>query len=672
MGRRLGGGGSLNSENMLYDDSASQLFFVAMLAVYWIPTVLFRLLRLLRRRWRSKAQIIDENARNEICVCSLCMNKSSSAEKDGKKLPSRWDVLLIVVTVILAFSAVKVYTANLEAEQPFDPFEILKVSRDAGKREISKAYRRLSLLYHPDKNPGDPEASDNFVKLAKAHAALTDPTGRKNYAKYGNPDGRQGTTLGIALPAWVSEHNMIILIIYFMLFLIAFPAVIGMWWMNQSQMLTKHVSKETFEMFAETLVKLQKFREYVTALATANEFSDLYKKENDPKIAQLIVKLRKEDAFDLKKAKWIRQLEASQVQNLVVMMAHLYRIPIPSELQYVLDGMLRSVEPLTTAFADTMGIIGRPDCAKVYPNHRMRGNVARLELCLSVSQHITQALSDKSSQLLQIPHFTPQLARMCISPRGVTGAVKSVHAFAKLDPEDQKTLTRGLSDEELLDVKAFCDRYPRVTLEMSEPFVEDEDDGVIRASDRITITATLTVCRSAGSVYSPHCPYLPTSLKKKEIWWAILSDQKLNCPIEIRRLLPKDAKFGDVDRVASAVTEEELNPSTTVYNLKFNFMAPRPGTYTYNLKTDVDCYVECAQSKQVTVNVLEAVEPDESQLPKYFDTDDESSSEEDSESDEFPDREETDEDEDDEGSHDCETCDEEEPVLEFRESDTEL
>lgn len=49
----------------------------------------------------------------------------------------------------------------------------------------------LVCRYHPDKNRNNPGAADQFLLVAKAHEALTDPVAKENYAKYGNPDGRQ-------------------------------------------------------------------------------------------------------------------------------------------------------------------------------------------------------------------------------------------------------------------------------------------------------------------------------------------------------------------------------------------------------------------------------------------------------------------------------------------------
>lgn len=115
--------------------------------------------------------------------------------------------------------------------QVFEPFSILGLEHGASDSDIKKAYRRLSIQYHPDKNP-DPgwrffgssvyicllsgaqlsckygtfecylvptdlccmfsEANKYFVEyISKAYQALTDPISRENFEKYGHPDGRQ-------------------------------------------------------------------------------------------------------------------------------------------------------------------------------------------------------------------------------------------------------------------------------------------------------------------------------------------------------------------------------------------------------------------------------------------------------------------------------------------------
>ena len=62
-----------------------------------------------------------------------------------------------------------------------DYYQILGVKPDASLDEIKKAYRRLALKYHPDKNPGDKQAEEKFKDIAEAYDVLSDPEKRKKY-----------------------------------------------------------------------------------------------------------------------------------------------------------------------------------------------------------------------------------------------------------------------------------------------------------------------------------------------------------------------------------------------------------------------------------------------------------------------------------------------------------
>jgi molecular chaperone DnaJ len=73
-----------------------------------------------------------------------------------------------------------------------DFYEILGVPRNASPEELKKAYRKLALQYHPDRNPNNKEAEDKFKEAAEAYEALSDPAKRQRFDQYGH-EGMRGT-----------------------------------------------------------------------------------------------------------------------------------------------------------------------------------------------------------------------------------------------------------------------------------------------------------------------------------------------------------------------------------------------------------------------------------------------------------------------------------------------
>jgi molecular chaperone DnaJ len=73
-----------------------------------------------------------------------------------------------------------------------DYYDVLGVNRDASESELKSAYRKLALKYHPDKNPGDKDAEENFKEAAEAYDVLRDPQKRQIYNQFGH-QGLEGS-----------------------------------------------------------------------------------------------------------------------------------------------------------------------------------------------------------------------------------------------------------------------------------------------------------------------------------------------------------------------------------------------------------------------------------------------------------------------------------------------
>ena len=67
-----------------------------------------------------------------------------------------------------------------------DYYEILGVRKDADDEEIKRAYRKLAMQYHPDRNSGDKEAEEKFKEAAEAYEVLREPDKRRRYDRYGH------------------------------------------------------------------------------------------------------------------------------------------------------------------------------------------------------------------------------------------------------------------------------------------------------------------------------------------------------------------------------------------------------------------------------------------------------------------------------------------------------
>lgn len=68
--------------------------------------------------------------------------------------------------------------------------------------------------------------------MFSAYQALTDEEAQKNWEKYGNPDGPGAMSFGIALPSWIveKENSVWVLGLYALVFMVALPTIVGMWW----------------------------------------------------------------------------------------------------------------------------------------------------------------------------------------------------------------------------------------------------------------------------------------------------------------------------------------------------------------------------------------------------------------------------------------------------------
>ena len=174
--------------------------FTIILVPYTISTVYSTLL------FDSKR----DNTFNITCLCDACKIKIHQLPKKIKKSSlvsisyttvkhnsnkRKW-VVLLVGWLLFGTSIYQAFTLHQKEDILWDPYIILGVDQTADERDVKRAFKKLSLQFHPDKvlEAEKEEAEKKFVDISKAYKVLTDEEARKLYDEFGHPDGKQGNT----------------------------------------------------------------------------------------------------------------------------------------------------------------------------------------------------------------------------------------------------------------------------------------------------------------------------------------------------------------------------------------------------------------------------------------------------------------------------------------------
>lgn len=209
-------------------------------------------------------------------LISLCYGGLRTKEGKWRK-----GFLISLTLNILLWAVIYYITLRLQDNewlQDFDPYAVLGVSYDANESAIKKAYRRLSLEWHPDKN-SDPNATKMFFLINKAKEILTDPEKKENFLKYGNPDGyRTAYTMSVALPSFLFDksNQLIVLWAFAFVMLVVFPCCIYKWFSSDRRERDKDtgVLVENLEIYFGEASKKMKDAQIIPMFACSSEFQE--------------------------------------------------------------------------------------------------------------------------------------------------------------------------------------------------------------------------------------------------------------------------------------------------------------------------------------------------------------------------------------------------------------
>lgn len=529
-----------------YDNSAFYYFSISLGALYVVPATYLSLRRILYGLV-FKEKLIDMT--NVRCEKEKRKMKQMLAEKT--KLSNIFSPFFLLNLLVLVVMWYGLYRAAIllkdDSEiKSFDPFAILGIASGASEKEIKRAYRKMSLLYHPDKNIGDAVADQKFMLVAKAYEALTDEVAKANYEKFGNPDGRQALQLSIGLPTFLldpANHN-IVLFLYLIILVIAIPSCVALWYSHSKKYGDSMIMYDTYGFFNYAMSENAHPRLLPEILAGSAEFREVPKHATDEaELSSLFKKFKQIDMIMKPKFNHPSINKAN-----ILLHAHFLREKLSPTLKGDLDLMLKKVIPLVDGMMEI-------SVGKAWLQTTL--NLIEME------QFLTQSLWFKDPPFLQLPHLTENEVRHIISGKN---AVRSMHQYVDQDAESRKGLSE-LTDAQRAEVNSVCNMLPNMDLQITIG-VEDEEE--IAEGDIMTVTIKLTRKNvkegdTCDLVYAPHFPY-----PKLERWFCIIGDVKAN----------HLHAFG---KITSQEREGEL---------KLQLQAPpKAGTYQLDIFVKCDSYV---------------------------------------------------------------------------------
>ncbi|KAH6762221.1 DnaJ / Sec63 Brl domains-containing protein [Perilla frutescens var. hirtella] len=570
---------------MAASEENSALFPIFVLTMIALPLVPYTFVNIYLT-FRKKSQNVN-------CHCSACFRSGKYRKSIFKRISnfstySNLTVLLLwAVVVLLVF-----YIKHLNTEiQIFEPFSILGLEPGVSESEIKKAYRKLSILYHPDKNP-DPEAHKYFIDyISKAYQALTDPVSRENFEKYGHPDGRQGLQMGIALPQFLLNIDGAsggILLLGIVGVCIILPLTIAVIYLSRSSKYTgNYVMHHTMYAYYHFMKPSLAPSKVMEVFIRAAEYMEIpVRRTDEESLQKLFVLVRSELNLDLRnirqeQAKFWKQHPAL-VKTELLMQAHLTRetAALSPYLQRDFKKML-ALAPRLLEELMKMAIIPRTQQGHGW----LRPAIGVIELSQSIIQK-----------------------------------VRSFQDLCEMKPQERAELltqVAGFSDYEAQDVEIVLEMMPSISIDLT---CETEGEEGIQEGDIVTMQAWITLSRWNGSIRAlPHAPYFP--YEKEENFWLLLADsssndvwmsQKVNFMDETTAIIAASKAIQELKEGSGASAKEiSISVKEAIDRVKAGsrlvmgkFQAPSEGNYNLTSYCLCDSWIGCDAKSNVRLKVL--------------------------------------------------------------------
>jgi pre-mRNA-splicing helicase BRR2 len=319
-----------------------------------------------------------------------------------------------------------------------------------------------------------------------------------------------------------------------------------------------YISYTTIERFSSSLSSKTKMKGLLEVLSSASEYAHLPIRPGEEEVVRRLINHQR---FSFENPK----VTDPHVKANALLQAHFSRQFVGGNLSLDQREVLLSANRLLQAMVDVIS---------------SNGWLSMALLAMEVSQMVTQGMWERDSMLLQLPHFTKDLAKKCQENPGRN--VETVFDLLEMEDDERRELL-NMTDSQLLDIARFCNRFPNIDLTYE---ILDNDN--VRAGDEITLQVTLERDLEGKTEVGPvDAPRYPKA--KEEGWWLVVGDTKTNMLLAIKRVsLQRKLKT------------------------KLEFAAPADaGKKSYVLYFMCDSYMGCDQEYGFTLDVKEADGDDE-------------------------------------------------------------
>ncbi|KAK0596935.1 hypothetical protein LWI29_020333 [Acer saccharum] len=318
-----------------------------------------------------------------------------------------------------------------------------------------------------------------------------------------------------------------------------------------------YISYTTIERFSSSLTPKTKMKGLLEILASASEYEQLPIRPGEEDVIRRLINHQR-FSFENPRCTY------PHVKANALLQAHFSRQRVGGSLALDQQEVILSASRLLQAMVDVISSNGWSNLAL---------------LAMEVSQMVTQGLWERDSMLLQLPHFTKELAKRCQENPGKS--IETVFDLVEIEDDERQELLQ-MSDTQLLDIARFCNRFPNIDMSY-----EVQDDENVSAGENITLLVTLErdleEKTEVGPVSASRYPKA-----KEEGWWLVVGDTKsTNQLLAIKRVF--------LQRKSS---------------VKLEFAAPaQPGKKTYTLYLMCDSYLGCDQQYSFCVHVKDSADP---------------------------------------------------------------